>query len=255
MKRPRIIPMLLMDSDNLIKTIQFRKPRYIGDPINAIKIFNEKEVDELAVIDRSAHIKGINFGLLINMANEAFMPLSYGGGINNVDDALKLINIGFEKVIFNAVTFKNIELINSVSNILGSQSVVVSIDYKKDLFGRYNCYINKGKINTKKDALIHIQEVIKKGAGELILTSINHEGKMEGFEFSLLEKVHHIVQIPILLNGGAGNINDLKNALDNGASAVSASSMFIYYGSLKGILINFPSEDILIQEGVYNAAL
>ena len=252
MNRPRLIPVLLIDDGNLIKTIQFKQPRYIGDPINAVKIFNEKEVDELSIIDRSAYKKGINFQLLSDIANEAFMPLSYGGGIKSVEDAIKVIRIGYEKIILNEITYSNLNLIKELSNKLGSQSVVVSIDYKKNYFKKTNCYYQQGKMNAKKDPLDHAINCTKYGAGEIIITSIDHEGKMLGYDLVLINNLSVNIEVPIILNGGAGTTQDFKLALESGASAVAASSRFIYFGPRNGILINFPSYSELTKEGIYN---
>jgi len=250
--RPRIIPILLIDDGNLVKTVQFKSPRYIGDPINAVKIFNEKEVDELSIIDRSAYKRGINFQMLSDIANEAFMPLSYGGGINSIEDAIRVIRIGYEKIILNEVTYSNLNLIKELSNKLGSQSVVVSIDYKRNYFKKMSCYYRQGKINAKVAPFEHVINCIRYGAGEIFITSIDHEGKMNGYDLDLIKKLSDSSEIPIILNGGAGKIIDFKSALDFGASAVAASSRFIYFGPRNGILINFPSHQELLKERIYN---
>lgn len=250
MFRPRVIPVLLVDNEDLIKTIQFKSPRYIGDPINAVKIFNEKEVDELSVIDRSARNNGINFKLLSEIANEAFMPLSYGGGIHNLEDAIKIIELGFEKVILNEASFTNPNLIKEISKIIGSQSVVVSIDYKK-IFKRRICLFRNGKLKAKVSPIEHALKAQELGAGEILLTSIDHEGTKKGYDFEIINEISNGLEIPLIVNGGARRINDFSKAINLGASAVSASSLFIYFGQRDAVLINFPKYIDFINEGVY----
>lgn len=253
-RRPRIIPILLIEDRRLIKTIKFSKPKYLGDPINAIRIFNEKGVDELCIIDKSArkNKKGIDFDYLKLIASEAFMPLSYAGGINTLDDIKRIIKIGFEKVILNTQAFYNPSLITEASTILGSQSVVVSIDYKKDLFHRYHVYIKNGTKKLKLSPLEFSMQVEKLGAGEILLTSIDHEGTMSGFDKEVITQVSKNIEIPVIASGGASSIKDLYNALHEcNANAVAASSMFVYYGKNKAVLINFPEENELYEGGVY----
>lgn len=254
MNRPRIIPMLLIENKKLIKTIRFSKPKYLGDPINALKIFNEKGVDELCVIDKSARYNdiGIDFDYLKSIASEAFMPLSYAGGIKTVDDVRKIISLGFEKVVLNSSLFFNPSLISEAAKIAGSQSVVVSIDYKKNFLGKKYTYINNGTKCTKKSPLEMAVMAEKLGAGELLLTSIDNEGKMSGYDTETIKEISSIINIPIIASGGAGKISDFRNVLKNcNADAVAASSMFVYFGLNKAVLINFPEEDELFESGVY----
>ncbi len=252
MIRPRIIPVLLIEQENLIKTIKFKSPIYLGDPINALKIFNEKEVDELCVIDKTAYKYGINYKQLKELADEAFMPLSYGGGIKTIDDAKKIISIGYEKVIINEITYKKANLINELANELGSQSVVVSIDYKKSLFNKKYCCYREGKIKTNIDPLTHAIESFKKGAGEILLTSVNHEGMMIGFDYNLINEVSKLINIPIIAHGGCGELSHIKKVIyDFGANAAAVGSLFVFFGKKRGILINYPDYTKLIEIGVY----
>lgn len=252
MIRPRLIPLLLLENENLIKTISFKNPTYLGDPINALKIFNEKEVDELCILDKSARINGINFNLLENLANEAFMPLSYGGGVKTIEDAKRIIKIGFEKIILNEITYESMDFVKKLSGEIGNQSVVVSIDYKLDLFGRYNCFYGGGQINGNISPIKHAIESVNSGAGELIITSIDHEGKMMGFDYSFIQKLTKLVDVPIIAHGGCGSLSDIKKVInESGAAAVAIGSFFVYYGKKKGILINYPSQEVLFKEGIY----
>jgi cyclase len=254
MYRPRLIPLLLIENENLIKTINFQNPIYLGDPINALKIFNEKEVDEVCIIDKSATVNGINFKLLEDLANEAFMPLSYGGGITNLSDAKKIINIGFEKIIINKFSFRSLDLIKEISEELGSQAVVVSIDYISDGKGNRYCCYDGAKFKTKIDPLTHALNVSKHGAGELLITSIDHEGKMNGFDYSFIEKVTKLLNVPVIAHGGAGNFSQIKKVIyDHGASAVAIGSLFVFFGKKRGILINYPSFSVLLDEGIYKS--
>ncbi len=252
MIRPRLIPLLLLENENLIKTISFKNPTYLGDPINALKIFNEKEVDEICILDKSARINGINFKLLENLANEAFMPLSYGGGVKTIEDAKRIIKIGFEKIILNEITFESMDFVKKLSAEIGNQSVVVSIDYRVDLFGRHICFYRGGQFNGNISPLKHAIESVKNGAGEILITSIDHEGKMKGFDYSLIQKLSKLVDVPLIAHGGCGSLADIKKVIyENGAAAVAIGSFFVFYGKKKGILINYPTQELLFNEGIY----
>lgn len=242
--RPRVIPCLTIEGNNLVKTIQFKKPRYIGDPINAVKIFNGKGVDELCILDISStkDKREPNYKLLEEIASEAFVPLSYGGGITSVDQAKYIFSIGYEKIIINSSFYLNETLIKDIVKFAGSQSVVISIDVRKTSLGKYKCYYNSGTISSGLYVIEAIEKAFLLGAGEIIITSIDNDGKMQGYDYKLAELISNKINIPIILSGGAGNILDLKKALDLGVHAVSASSMFIYYGPLKAVLITYPSE-------------
>lgn len=243
--RPRIIPVLLIDDRDLIKTINFKDRTYLGDPVNAVKIFNRKGIDELAILDIGATRtqRGPDFEILKDIASEAFMPLSYGGGITMVEQAMELAKIGYEKVILNTQLVRNPELIKQIVEILGSQSVIASIDAK--LFqGKYVCVINDGQetVNILPEMLAKQAEEL--GVGEIFINSVDRDGMMDGYDLKLIQNITNSVDIPVTACGGAGGIEDLKKVLHEGhAHAAAGGSMFVYYGKLKAVLITAPTEE------------
>ena len=241
-QRPRIIPCLTIQENDLVKTIQFKNPRYIGDPVNSVKIFNDKGVDELCILDITAskQNKEPNFQLLQEIANEAFMPLSYGGGLRTLDQVKRIIKMGYEKVVFNTSFINNPQLIKDTVAFLGSSGVVISIDVKKNMFGKYVVYFNDGSQEVKMSLVDVIKLVEEFDAGEIIINSITNDGMMEGYDLSLIKLVSESVSVPVIAIGGARNVSDLKKAIQSGAHAVAASSMFIYYGRQKAVLITVP---------------
>ncbi len=252
--RPRVIPCLLIQDQGLVKTTKFSKPNYLGDVINAVKIFNEKEVDELCLLDIGASIENRepNFSLLENIASEAFMPMSYGGGISNLEQAKKLFFIGFEKIVVNTSFIKKPGLIEEIVHYAGSQSVIVSIDAKKKILNGYHCCIEGGKQKVDKTPQELAMLAEKAGAGEILLNSIDRDGTMSGYDIELIKSVAEKVSIPVIACGGASDIKDLKQALKEGnAHAVAAGSMFVYYGKKRAVLINMPDEKELIAGGIY----
>ena len=245
---PRLIPTLLLDGLGLVKTISFRKRTYIGDPINAVRLFNDMEVDELVFLDINASKsnQGIRFDYLSKICSECFMPLSYGGGVNNILDIQKLFKIGFEKVIINTASIENPNLISQASKQFGSQSIVGSIDVKKNFFGKKKVIYKGATKTTKIDPINHAIQLSKLGCGELIINSVDNEGKMLGYDLDLIESITSKVDIPVVASGGAGKVTDFYNAVFKAnASAVAAGSMFVYHGKTKGILINYPSQSEL----------
>ncbi|MFV7784440.1 AglZ/HisF2 family acetamidino modification protein [Shewanella marisflavi] len=243
MLRVRVIPTLLLKNDGLVKGVQFQDHQYVGDPINAVKIFNEKEVDELVFLDICAteNRNGPNFDLLKKIASEAFMPFGYGGGVSNIEQIKHLFSIGIEKVIINSAAFYKPELISEASKISGSQSIVVSIDVKRTLFGKYNVFVKNGKVNTKLDPVEYAKSMQELGAGELIVCNIANEGKRKGYDNVILKKIASAVDIPVVASGGAGSLNDFADAYHNGhAASVSAGSMFVFYGRHNAVLITYP---------------
>jgi imidazole glycerol-phosphate synthase subunit HisF len=240
----RVIPALLLKDQGLVKTICFKEPKYVGDPINAIKIFNEKEVDELIFLDTIATLAGRkpNFRLISDIAGECFMPLGYGGGIRELDDIRTLFSIGVEKVVINSYAAENPSFIRNAADRFGSQSIIVSIDVRRNLLGKYTAYSHGGKVATKYDPVKFAQYMEEMGAGEIILTSIDRDGTMKGYEIDLIEKVTSTLNIPVVANGGAGKIQDFIDAIQKGgASAVSAGSMFVFQGKHRAVLISYPS--------------
>ena len=253
-KRPRIIPILLLHNGNLVKTVKFQYPNYIGDPINAVKIFNEKDVDELVLLDISCTIqnKEPDYDLLKRISTEAFMPLAYGGGITNIDQIKRILKMGYEKIILNTSVLTNPDLITEGARMFGSQSIVVSIDSKPNLFKSYSTYIRSGTKNTHMNPIEIAKMAVEKGAGEIIINSIHKDGTMLGYDLGIIQAIAESVSVPVIACGGAGTVQDLKMALDIGkADAVSAGSMFIYYGKHKAVLITFPDEEKLFTEGIY----
>jgi imidazole glycerol-phosphate synthase subunit HisF len=244
MLRTRIIPVLLLRNKGLVKTVKFDKEKYIGDPINAVKIFNDKEVDELVLldIDASKEKRKPDFEAIKDIASEAFMPLAYGGGITELDDIKKLFSIGIEKVIINTAALQNLQLITQASEIFGDQSIVVCIDVIKNFWGKYHIHSHTNQKNLHTDVVTYAQDAEKSGAGEIILHSVDLDGTMTGYDLKLIEKVSQNIQIPLVACGGAGSIDDLKKGFDAGASALAAGSLFVYHGPHKAVLINFPSQ-------------
>lgn len=239
----RVIPTLLLRNNGLVKGSRFKNHRYVGDPINAVKIFNEKEVDELVFLDiaASANGNGPNFDLLRDIAGEAFMPFGYGGGISNCQQIEKLFNLGVEKVVLNTAAFQTPQLIQDASRLAGAQSIVVSIDVKKTLFGGYELYVASGRQRTKTDPVEFAKKVQDLGAGEIIVCSIDQEGTGQGYDRKLLKSVANAVEIPVVASGGAGKLEDFSQAVfECGASAVAAGDMFVFHGKHKAVLITYP---------------
>lgn len=252
--RPRIIPTLLIDDRDLIKTVQFGKRTYLGDPVNAVKIFNRKGIDELSILDigASKNQREPDYEILKDIASEAFMPLSCGGGITDLEQVYELLKIGYEKVVLNTALVRNPELITKSAENFGSQSIVASIDAKKTGSG-YKCFISDGTEESKWNPVDLAKEAERLGAGEIIINSIDNDGMMKGYDIDLVRSVSDSVNIPVIAIGGAGGINDLKTVLHEGhAHAVAGGSMFVYYGKLKAVLITAPSEEELTAAGIYN---
>ena len=247
----RIIPCLLYDGSGLVKTIKFKKPSYIGDPINAIKIYNEKEVDELIVIDINAtkEKRKPNFDKIADMASEAFMPFAYGGGVKTFDDFASLYKIGIEKVIVNSLIQENPETIKKVIEHYGSQAVIACIDFKKIMFSGIIPYSYIG--NKIKMSLIDYANYLTTdiGVGELMLQSIDKDGTWEGFDDEIISTILNSIEIPVIACGGCGSIEDLKTVLyKTNANAAAIGSMAVYSKKGMGVLINFPDREKVIVE-------
>lgn len=240
----RVIPALLLRNRGLVKTIRFKDPVYVGDPINAIRIFNEKEVDELVLLNMTATRDGERppFKLIGEIASECFMPLGYGGGIRSLEDIRELFALGVEKVLINSFSVEEPEFIRRAADAFGSQSIVVSIDARKRMFGRYEVCTHGGTRKTSIDPVAHAQNVAKMGAGEILLTSIDRDGTLEGYDVDLIKRVTSMVDVPVIACGGAGHLNHFRMAIvDGGASAVSAGSFFVFHGKHRAVLISYPS--------------
>lgn len=252
--RPRIIPVLLIDDRDMIKTTQFKSPTYLGDPINAVKIFNRKGVDELSVLDISATRlnKEPDFEELRDIASEAFMPLSYGGGITKIEQIRELLAIGYEKVVINSALVRNPLLIKRAVELTGGQSIVASIDAKL-VDGKYYCAICDGQETVDISPIELAKSAEELGVGEILLNSVDRDGVMGGYDIELVKSISSIVSVPVTACGGAGGISDLKKVLqDGGAHAAAGGSMFVYYGRLKAVLITAPEEQELIEAGIYS---
>ncbi len=243
MLRTRVIPCLLLKNESLVKTVRFKEYNYIGDPINTVRIFNELEVDELMFLDifASKENRNINFKILQDIANECFMPLSYGGNIKSLDDAKQILQIGFEKVVINSNSFNNLKLIEDISNYFGVQSVVCSIDVKNSFFGGQKIYSHHGRKKQSLDIVLWAKELEKAGAGELLVTSIDKEGSWDGYDIELIRSITSSVQIPVIANGGCGKVEHLGEAVNKAnASACAVGSMVVYQKKGMGVLVNFP---------------
>jgi cyclase len=260
MLRPRIIPCLLIHNKGLVKTINFQNPKYVGDPINAVKIFNEKEVDELMVldIDASSNQTEPDFDLIRKLAVECRMPFCYGGGVKTVEHAKKIINLGAEKVAISSAALCNLSLLSDIGSSVGKQSVVVVLDVKKKstLFGSktYELYINNGKLKLNINLVDFINQLNVIGIGELVINSIDHDGLMNGYDLELVELIRNLIDVPLTVLGGAGSLDDFKNLLDRYAIiGAAAGSFFVFKGKFKAVLISYPSkEDIrLITQNMF----
>lgn len=253
--RPRIIPMLLIDDRDLIKTVKFRDRTYLGDPVNAVKIFNRKGIDELSILDIGAakHHRAPDFELLKDIASEAFMPLSYGGGIQSLEQIHDLLAIGYEKVVINTSLVRDPELIVKAADTFGAQSIVASIDAKR-VNDAYRCCIADGTEMLDVGPVELAKEAERLGAGEIVINSIDRDGTMLGYDIPLVRSVVESVKIPVIAIGGAGGIGDLKKVIQEGrAHAAAGGSMFVYYGRLKAVLITAPSEQELTAAGIYKS--
>lgn len=251
--RPRIIPVLLYDDRDLVKTVNFKDRTYLGDPVNAVKIFNRKGIDELSVLDIGATKNGRepDYELLKDIASEAFMPLSCGGGIITAEQVRELLAIGYEKVVINSGLIRNPKQIEMAVELFGSQSIVASIDAKM-VNGEYKCVISDGIEIINKTPVELAKTVERMGVGEIIINSVDRDGMMQGYDINLVRSVVESVKIPVTAIGGAGGIKDLKEVLREGhAHAAAGGSMFVYYGRLKAVLITMPDEKELILEGIY----
>jgi cyclase len=246
MLRPRIIPCLLVHQGGLVKTVNFRSPKYIGDPINAVKIFNEKEADELVVLDIDASVNGVDpdYQMIGNLAMECRMPLCYGGGIKTVDQAKKIIALGVEKVAISSAAIENPSLIRAIANEIGSQSLVIVLDVRKHETGEdgYNAYTINASKDSGRNVFDLINEMENLGAGELIVNSIDRDGLMAGYDLSLAKALMQRVNIPVTFLGGAGSFADLELLFQVcGVVGASAGSMFVFKGTYKAVLISYPT--------------
>lgn len=245
MQNVRIIPILLLKGMGLYKSIKFKDLKYVGDPINAIKIFNEKEVDELIFLDIEASLSNAepNYQMLSDIASECFMPLCYGGGIKSITQIERILYTGVEKISINSSAFDNPLLVYEAAKKFGSSTIVVSIDVKKGFLSRSSVYTLSSTKNTNKKPLEFAKYMEDQGAGELLINSIDCDGTMNGYDLDLIKTIANSVSIPVIACGGAGSLQHFKQAVDHGASAVAAGSFFVFQGKHRAVLITYPDKE------------
>lgn len=245
MLRPRIIPSLLIQDNGLVKTVNFKNPKYVGDPINAVKIFNEKAVDELAVFDIDATVLGKepNYSLIERLASQSMMPLCYGGGVKTVEQAQRIFSLGIEKIALSSSVLHNPQLITQIAERVGAQSVIVVLDVKKKLLGGYEVYTHNGKKATGINPFKFAADAQELGAGEIVINSIDRDGVMKGYDLDLIAKIREKISLPMTVLGGAGSLEDIEKVIDqHGVIGVAAGSLFVFKGPYKAVLINYPTQ-------------
>jgi cyclase len=238
----RVIPVLLLRGDGLVKTVRFKDAKYVGDPINAVRLFNDLEVDELIFLDIDATAKGREppFERIAEIAGEAFMPICYGGGVTSFDQARRLFKSGVEKIALTTALIDRPELVREIADTFGEQAVVAGIDVKRDLFGRQRAMIRAGSGKTGLDPVALARRAAELGAGEILIQSIDRDGTYQGYDLDLVAAVGAAVPIPVIACGGAGELAHLRQAVDAGASAAAAGSLFVYKGPHRAVLVNYP---------------
>jgi cyclase len=243
MLRTRIIPVLLLKNNGLVKTVKFKNEKYVGDPINAVKIFNEKEVDELIFLDITAsqQKRKPDFTYIEDIATECFMPFGYGGGLKTIDDIKNLFAVGAEKAILNSIALEDKKFITKAAEYFGSQSIIVSIDVKKTILGQYRVYSHVDRKLTRVDPVQFAIEMEQLGAGEVFLNSVDQDGTMDGFDHQVYQAVCKRLTIPVVACGGAGKLTDFSSIVNEcGVSAVAAGSFFVFHGKHRAVLITYP---------------
>lgn len=248
MFRPRVIPVLLLKNQGLVKSVQFKNHQYIGDPINAVRIFNDLRADELVFldIDASKEKRTVDLQLIKDIGDEANMPFAVGGGIKTIADIRAIIAAGAEKVIINTTAAQHPDFIQEATNTFGSSTIVVCMDVKKKFLGKKQTWILGGTEATGYSPIDFAKLMEEKGAGELIIQSIENDGMMQGYDLDLIQMISEAVTIPVVALGGAGNLNDLKAAYHSAyANGLAAGSLFVYHGKMKGVLINYPERNEL----------
>lgn len=243
----RVIPCLLLQDGGLVKTEKFKNPKYVGDPINAIRIFNDKYVDELIFLDINASRlnKEPDYDLVARIAGECFMPLCYGGGIKTVEQARKLIALGVEKISINSTAIHNLELIKQLVGELGSQSVVGAIDVKRNFLGKEYVYDSSKRRLTSLNPLTHAQNLVDAGVGEIFINDVNRDGAFSGYNIALISRISNQINVPLIACGGASSVDDMQEVFSVGASAAAAGSLFVFYGPHRAVLINYPEYSIV----------
>ena len=244
MNMPRIIPVLLLSGERLVKTVGFKNSTYVGDPRNAVKIFNDKMADELVLLDIDATIRGLppHFELIEEIVSEAFMPVAYGGGVGEVAQAARIVSLGVEKIVVNTHAIEDPNFVRLLADVLGSQSVVVSMDAKRMKRGGYEIYSRSGRDATGLAPAEHAARLCANGAGEILITSIDRDGTMTGYDLELVRLVSDAVDAPVIACGGAGSLKDIGAVIrEGGASAAAAGSFFVFHGKHRSVLITYPS--------------
>lgn len=244
----RVIPIILLQGDGLVKGKQYKNHRYVGDPINTVRIFNEKEVDELIIFDIGARQsqKGVNFKFLENISSEAFMPMGYGGGISSLDEIKKIFSLGFEKVILNTSALENHKIITEAAKEFGSQSIVICIDVKKNLFTNYGIVTNNATVKFPIKLNMLIKNIEESGAGEIIISSVNNEGEGNGCDITLIKKVDEITNLPLIATGGVNNLEHIHELFSKtSVSGVGIGRFSVFYGKHEAVLISYPSQEEL----------
>lgn len=240
----RIIPVLLIQNGGLIKTVKFKKPTYIGDPINAVKIFNDKCADELILLDINATKENYlpNYKVINEIVSEAFMPIGYGGGIKDLHTIQQLLKVGVEKVILNYSAYSNREFLKTAVKEFGGSTIVVSMDTKKDIWGRKRIFVKNGSVNTKMDPFLYAKELELLGVGEVFINSIDQDGTFQGYDIELIREISKELAIPVVACGGASSLSDFKKVLEAGAMGAAGGSIFVYQGPHKAVLITYPDD-------------
>lgn len=243
----RVIPCLLLQDGGLVKTEKFKNPKYVGDPINAIRIFNDKYVDELIFLDINASRlnKEPDYDLIARIAGECFMPLCYGGGIRTLEQARKLVAIGVEKISINSTAIHNLELIKQLVDELGSQSVVGAIDIKRNFWGKQYVYDSSNRRLTNITPLVHAKNLVGVGVGEIFINDVDRDGTYSGYNVELIAQISNEINVPLIACGGASKLNDMQETFSAGASAAAAGSMFVFYGPHQAVLINYPDYSVV----------
>lgn len=249
MLKHRVFPCLLLRNGGLVKTSRFADPKYIGDPINAIRIFNDKEADELMVLDITAskEKKEPDYALIEQFASECFMPLSYGGGIKNMEQAQRLFNSGIEKICLQSAALNNLDLVKNLSAKWGSSSILVSVDIKRNWLGQPKLYAAASGKTLDQKWTDFMLDAVKAGAGEIVLNAVDKDGTMKGMDTELIREAATVLQVPLVAVGGVGSLADIKSAVDAGASAVSAGAFFVFQGPHRAVLITYPRYQDLVH--------
>ncbi len=250
MRRVRVIPVLQIENRKLVKTTGFESPSYVGDPLNALRILNDKQVDEVAVVDIGVtrNKKSPDLDFICQLAGECFMPMAYGGGISSVEQASDIFQAGIEKIIIGTSFYKTPALVEDISRKFGSQSVMISVDVRQNWLGKQKVFVNSGLTATGYNPVAYAVMAQVAGAGELLLQSIDREGSFEGYDLALIEKVSKSVHIPVVPLGGANSISDFLKAIQAGASGLAAGNFFVYKGPHRAVLISYPDQQTLVEK-------